>query len=105
MAEQDVLQRTTRQLRDRLKELEPLVQERDRVKAALDALESSGAKERGDGQLEGRGVEGPRDAQDEGREAGSAAQGAERRAGPTPLRSGEESGDPALAAPHAVQAA
>ena len=44
MAEQDVLQRTTRELRDRLKELEPLVQERDRVKAALDALESSGSQ-------------------------------------------------------------
>jgi transcriptional regulator with GAF, ATPase, and Fis domain len=41
MAEQDLLHRTTDEIRARLKELEPLVQEHERLRAALTALEES----------------------------------------------------------------
>ena len=41
MAEQDLLNRTTQEIRSRLKELEPLVREHERLQAALTALESS----------------------------------------------------------------
>ena len=44
MAEQDLLSRTTREIRDRLSELEPLVREHERLQAALAALESSGGE-------------------------------------------------------------
>ena len=41
MAEQSLLDRTTQEIRARLKELEPLVQEHERLQRALEALESS----------------------------------------------------------------
>ena len=41
MAEQDLVERTRKELRQRLKELDPLVEERDRIRAGLEALESS----------------------------------------------------------------
>jgi transposase-like protein len=41
MADQDLLSRTTDELRSRIKELEPLVQEHERLKRALTALEST----------------------------------------------------------------
>src|SRR5215212_8203251 len=45
MASDDLLNRTTQDIRDRLKELEPLVAEHERLQAALAALEeSSGEK-------------------------------------------------------------
>jgi transcriptional regulator with GAF, ATPase, and Fis domain len=40
MANQDVLERTKRDIRARLDEIEPLVAERDRLRAALEALEA-----------------------------------------------------------------
>ena len=40
MAEQDLLDRTRQELRVRLKELEPLVREHERLRSALAALES-----------------------------------------------------------------
>ena len=45
MAEQDVLARTTEEIRSRLKELEPLVQEQERLRQALSALEGSAQKQ------------------------------------------------------------
>ena len=41
MASDDLLNRTTQDIRDRLKELEPLVGEHERLQAALNALEGS----------------------------------------------------------------
>ena len=41
MATDDILSRTTQDIRDRLKELEPLVREHERLTGALAALESS----------------------------------------------------------------
>src|SRR5829696_9135921 len=46
MAEQDLLHRTTEEIRARLKELEPLVREHERLQAALTALEGSGSEKR-----------------------------------------------------------
>ena len=43
MATDDVLSRTTQEIRDRLKELEPLVREHERLQSALKALETSDA--------------------------------------------------------------
>ena len=40
MAEQDLLERAKREIRERLEELDPLVEERDRLRAALEALEA-----------------------------------------------------------------
>ncbi len=39
MAEQDLLERAKREIRERLEELYPLVEERDRLRAVLEALE------------------------------------------------------------------
>ena len=46
MAEQDLVHRTTEEIRARLKELEPLVREHKRLQAALTALEASGGEKR-----------------------------------------------------------
>jgi len=43
MASDDLLNRTTQEIRDRLKELEPLVREHERLQAALKALEGAAA--------------------------------------------------------------
>src|SRR5215210_745983 len=51
MASDDLLNRTTQEIRDRLKELEPLVREHERLQAALKALEGS----RGDKSVPRRG--------------------------------------------------
>ncbi len=40
MAEHDVLERAKEEMRERLKELDPLVEERDRLHSALEALEA-----------------------------------------------------------------
>jgi hypothetical protein len=58
MAEQDVLKRTTGDIRARLKELEPLVREHERLQAALSALEGSGGQK--SQPRRGRGGTGPR---------------------------------------------
>ena len=47
MAEQDLLNRTTQELRQRLRELEPLLEEQRRLQRALEALEGIGAPEAG----------------------------------------------------------
>lgn|SRR5215210_4316607 len=53
MAEQDLLERTRQELRARLKKLEPLVGEHERVRSALAALESQGPSQ-GGGRESGR---------------------------------------------------
>ncbi len=40
MAEPDLLERAKGEIRERLEELDPLVEERDRLRAALDALKA-----------------------------------------------------------------
>ena len=44
MAEQDLLEGAKGQIRERLEELDPLVEERDRLRAALEALEAERPK-------------------------------------------------------------
>ena len=46
MAEQSLLERTKQEIRARLNEIEPLVAERDRLRAALEALEAGEAPKR-----------------------------------------------------------
>ena len=46
MAEHDLLERAKRELRERLQELYPLVEERDRLRAALEALEGGESEKR-----------------------------------------------------------
>jgi hypothetical protein len=47
VAEQELLDRTRQELRERLKELEPVVREHERIRSALAALESQGLPARG----------------------------------------------------------
>ncbi len=46
MAEQDLLERAKGEIRERLAELDPLVEERDRLRAALEALEAGESPKR-----------------------------------------------------------
>lgn len=46
MAEQDLLERAKREIRTRLEELYPLVEERDRLRAAFEALEAGEGQKR-----------------------------------------------------------
>ncbi len=46
MAEQDLLERAKREIRDRLEELYPLVEERGRLRAVLEALEGGEGQKR-----------------------------------------------------------
>jgi IclR helix-turn-helix domain len=46
MAEQDLLERAKGEIRERLEELDPLVAERDRLRAALEALEAGESPKR-----------------------------------------------------------
>jgi hypothetical protein len=46
MAEQDLLERAKQEIGERLEELYPLVEERDRLRAALEALEAGERKSR-----------------------------------------------------------
>ena len=46
MAEQDLLERAKREIRERLEELYPLIEERDRLRAVLEALEGGEGQKR-----------------------------------------------------------
>ena len=49
MAEQDLLERAKREIRERLEELYPLIEERDRLRAVLEALEGGEGQKRASG--------------------------------------------------------